>query len=344
GTSAGGTETASQLVSGGDGTTGAKEVDNGNYYVAEDLTNSGDYTTTLSCVDNGGSPFDPGAGAIPVSAGHQVVCTYTNTRKTGTLEVKKVLNPTSDTGTFDLTIDSTSFTNNGAGFGNNGTTGQITVDTGSHSASEAGHGTTSLTDYVSSYSCSNGVSGNGTSIAGITVNDGDHVLCTFTNARKPMLTIVKTVTNDNGGTALPTAWLLSATGAGNDPNSFSGQGGAGPRDVTAGVAYTLAESGGPSGYTAGSWSCNGGSLVGSAVTLATGQTATCTIVNNDNAPALHLIKTVTNDNGGTALATAWTLHADGAGNAPSNLAGPTPVASGAAFKADTYALDRKGGA
>src|SRR3989449_10768093 len=69
-------------------------------------------------------------------------------------------------------------------------------------------------------------------------------------------------------------------------------GGAGSKPDT----YTLAESG-PSGYTAGGWSCTGGNQNGSAITVGLGQNATCTINNNDNAPALHLRKTVTNDNG-----------------------------------------------
>ena len=39
--------------------------------------------------------------------------------------------------------------------------------------------------------------------------------------------------------------------------------------------------------------------------------AICTINNDDQPATLTLIKTVTNDNGGTALPTAWTLAADG---------------------------------
>ena len=71
--------------------------------------------------------------------------------------------------------------------------------------------------------------------------------------------------------------------------------------------------------------------------------ATCTINNNDNGPSLTLLKTVTNDNGGTAVNTAWTLTATGALVSPTNLSGTTPVASGAGFKADTYALGETGG-
>ena len=43
-------------------------------------------------------------------------------------------------------------------------------------------------------------------------NGGD-VTCTITNtAQQPHLTLVKTVTNDNGGTAVPTDWTLTANG------------------------------------------------------------------------------------------------------------------------------------
>jgi hypothetical protein len=67
--------------------------------------------------------------------------------------------------------------------------------------------------------------------------------------------------------------------------------------------------------------------------------ATCTITNDDIAPALHLRKTVTNDNGGTALPTAWTLSATG----PTPLSGTSPVDSGAAFLPGTYTLSESGG-
>src|SRR5439155_1143694 len=112
--------------------------------------------------------------------------------------------------------------------------------------------------------------------------------------------------------------------------------------------YALSESGGPSGYTASSWTCvltgtqTPVTVTSGHVAVGLGQGGTWTIVNNDNTPALHLIKTVTNDDGGTALATAWTLHADGAGAAPTNLSGSTPVNSTDTFKADTYTLSESG--
>ena len=47
------------------------------------------------------------------------------------------------------------------------------------------------------------------------------------------------------------------------------------------------------------------------VTVALGDDITCTITNDDNAPKLTLNKVVVNDNGGTALESAWTLTATG---------------------------------
>jgi hypothetical protein len=94
--------------------------------------------------------------------------------------------------------------------------------------------------------------------------------------------------NDNGGTALASAWTLQATGAGGSPTNLSGatpviSGGTFKADT-----YALSETGGPSGYTASQFSCvknGGGAVLGSSITLAPGDTATCTITNNDIAPA-----------------------------------------------------------
>src|SRR5207245_7203146 len=83
------------------------------------------------------------------------------------------------------------------------------------------------------------------------------------------------------------------------------------------AAYTtpyrssLSESG-PSDYTASPYSCvkNGAPAVsGNGITLSNGDTATCTITNDDKAPSLTLVKHVTNDNGGARTATEWTLNA-----------------------------------
>ena len=135
----------------------------------------------------------------------------------------------------------------------------------------------------------------------MTLAPGDDVTCTITNDDVPArLTLVKQVVNDHGGTALATAWTLTAdgptpgvTGAVGDPSVTDAP-------VSAG-AYDLSESAGPAGYTASDWSCVGGSLSGATVTVALGEAATCTISNDDSPATLTLTKVVVNDDGGTSL-------------------------------------------
>lgn len=139
------------------------------------------------------------------------------------------------------------------------------------------------------------------------VEAGETVTCTFTNTKDATLTLVKTVTIDNGGGAAATAWTLGAAG----PTNISGVTGS-PAVTSATVnsgTYTLSESGGPSGYAEGTWSCNGGTQSGDQITLAAGESSTCTITNDDISPTLKLIKSVTKNNGGTAVPHDWTLSA-----------------------------------
>jgi hypothetical protein len=184
----------------------------------------------------------------------------------------------------------------------------------------SGSGTFTVTEAVASgYSLSNLVCSDptanssvnlGTRTATINLAAGETVTCTFTNTlQQGTLTLVKTVTNDNGGGAVAGDWTLSADG----PTPISGTTGSGAvtnAPVNAGV-YTLSESAGPAGYTAGSWSCPGATLNGNQVTVPAGQNVTCTINNNDNAPSLTLVKQVINDNGGEAVPGDWNLTASG---------------------------------
>ncbi|MEH6422629.1 hypothetical protein, partial [Pseudomonas sp. CGJS7] len=107
--------------------------------------------------------------------------------------------------------------------------------------------------------------------------------------------------------------------------------------VSAG-AYTLSETNQP-GYTAGTYSCvlNGGAAtVANSITLAGGDNATCTIDNNDQAATLTLVKTVTNDNGGTATVSDFPLTATG----PSTITGTSGSATvtNASVSAGAYTL------
>jgi hypothetical protein len=158
----------------------------------------------------------------------------------------------------------------------------------------------------------------------VAVGANENVTCTITNNDiAPQLTLKKHVINDNGGTAAASAWTLVATGSG----GFSGAGTPatgpdatnGPNNVTAGVLYSLSESGGPAGYTASSYSCvtNGGApVIGNSITLGLGDSAVCTITNNDVAPTLRVIKYVipSSDTGAFNLLIDGTVDASNVGN------------------------------
>jgi hypothetical protein len=126
---------------------------------------------------------------VTVSPGEDVVCTFTNTRDTGTITVIKDQRPDSDTGKFNLQIDGTT---KAANVGDNGTTGKVTVLTGSHEVSETAGTNTSLADYTSSFSCVDGrtalVSGSGASSSSFSVSKDSDIVCTFTNTHLGQVT------------------------------------------------------------------------------------------------------------------------------------------------------------
>ncbi|MBI1754820.1 hypothetical protein HYR65_00875, partial [Candidatus Azambacteria bacterium] len=113
----------------------------------------------------------------------------------------------------------------------------------------------------------------------ITLTAGQNKTCTITNDDiTPSLTLNKVVVNDNGGAATTTDWTLTATG----PTSISGAGATSSDATFSAGTYTLSESG-PAGYAASDWVCTGTGTqtATSTVALALGQTALCTITNDD---------------------------------------------------------------
>ena len=193
------------------------------------------------------------------------------------------------------------------------------VTAGTYTLAETPASTTGYT--TSAWTCVDGATGASVSVSAtkqVTIAEGQNVVCSITNDDIPAkLTLVKTVTNDNGGTAAASAWTLSATG----PVTLSGPTGT-SGDVSAGT-YTLSESGGPAGYTAGTWSCaltntpaTPVTVTSGAVSLTLGQDVTCTINNNDQTSTLVLDKVLTNDNGGTATSDQFVLTATGTAGTP----------------------------
>lgn len=294
----------------------------GTYALSESAGSSGYTASAWSCT--GGKT--PNANSqITMNLGDDITCTITNDDQPGTLVINKVVindnGGTSTASSFKYIVNGgtpTSFTETTDPLrGHN----ELTVNAGKYTVTED-----AATGYATSYA----------NCTDVVVPNGGSATCTITNDDvSPYLTLVKLVTNDNGGTAVPADWTLAATG----PSSFSGSTGVDSTTVPKFLAgsYTLSETG-PSGYAASDWSCTGGTAVKGVIALVLGQSATCTITNNDNAPKLKLVKQVINDNGGTRAPSEWTLSADG----PTYMSGPSGVTSGPAFSAGVYQLGETG--
>jgi uncharacterized protein YegL len=280
------------------GTTGSTAVTNatvtpGTYTLSE--TGPAGYTASAwSCTG-----VTPVGNQITLASGGSATCTIANDDQPATLTlVKQVVNNnfgTAVAANWTLTAQGPATTVTG-----NGTVTQQ-VPAGTYSLSETGPAGYT----ASAWSCAGGTQAG----ASITLAIGQSATCTIVNDDQPAsLTLVKTVTNNSGGTALPTAWTLTAAGPTTGIIGATGSGAVTNVPVVPG-SYALSETG-PPGYTAFPWTCQGGTLVGSTVTVALGQNVTCTIANDDRPATLTLVKNVVNDNGGTAVPTDWTGHSE----------------------------------
>ncbi|WP_057916779.1 DUF7507 domain-containing protein [Lysobacter antibioticus] len=287
------------------GVTGATAVTSapvspGSYTLSETGGPSGYTAGTYSCVVNGGAPVV--SNSLTLAFGDTATCTINNDDQAATLTlVKTVTNDNGGTATIsDFPLTATGPTTI-TGVSGTATVTNAPVSAGVYTLTEA-----AVAGYTAgAWSCTAGtLSGNS-----LTLANGVSATCTIVNDdQAATLTLVKTVTNDNGGTATISDFPLTATG----PTTITGVSGTATvtnAPVSAGI-YTLTEAV-VAGYTAGAWSCTAGTLSGNSLTLANGVSATCTIVNDDQAATLTLVKTVTNDSGGTATISDFPLTATG---------------------------------
>jgi Prealbumin-like fold domain/Periplasmic copper-binding protein (NosD) len=180
--------------------------------------------------------------------------------------------------------------------------------------------------------------------------NGDAATCTVTNSDQPAtLTLVKTVSNTQGGTATPASFTLTATGNNAPATVVTGAGGSASlvnQSVPAAM-YALTETNLP-GYTAGTYSCivtpaggtAGSAVVGNSLTLSNGEVASCTVTNSDTPATLTLVKTVNNTHGGTATTANFPLQAVGNDPAATTISGAsgTPGVTAQAVPAANYTL------
>ena len=300
-----------------------------------------------------GTSTSTGIDKLEIRSGLETICTFNDSLAQGSLQiVKRVVNDnggTAGVSAFGLTSTAGTLTfDSGTADGANTlkyTSQKITVDTGTYTLRED-----DINGYTEgTWSCTGATPSDNTISAGaVTVPAGTDVVCTITNDDvAPQLTLNKHVVNDNGGTANASAWTLTATGS---SGGFSGAGSPatgtdaalGPNDVTAGVEYTLSESGGPSGYSSNSvWACTGGGTFTSPnkITLGVGETASCTITNNDDAAQLTVIKHVINDNGGNAGAGDFTMNVTGTNVSSASFPGAESPGTTVTLDAGSYSAD-----
>lgn len=179
--------------------------------------------------------------------------------------------------------------------------------------------------------------------ADVTVAEDQHVTCSITNSDDaPTLTLLKSVTNDDGGNAEPGDFTLRLDGGIYDNAPFSS--GAMP-PVVAGTPYTLSEDD-FFGYASLGVTCfdeTAEGVVPHPVTLAAGQIVTCTLGNDDVAPELTVIKTVVNDDGGDAVPGDWIMVVTATNPSDNNFPGAEAPGTTITIDAGPYSVDETGG-
>jgi hypothetical protein len=289
--------------------------------------------TTLTCSQTDGGlgvgTFSANVGTRTVSIspkeGQSITCTFTNAEDLnatrGKIIVDKVTNPSGDPTSFNFTSSyGSSFSLTDAATPND--SGLIMP--GTYSVSE-----TANSDYVTTSTCTSSKGDAADDPSAIHLAAGEVVTCTFTNAKKPKLTVTKFVVNDNGGTKQVSDFPLFVDG-----NSVT----SGVKNTSTAGAHTVSETG-DSGYAA---TIGGDCASDGTITLAAGDDKTCTITNDDKAAKLIVIKHVINDNGGTATAANFSLDSGGANDTPDNFPGAESPGTEVTLDAGSYNVTETG--
>jgi hypothetical protein len=251
---------------------------------------AGTYSVTEPDVAGYSATYDNCSNVV-VPNGGTVTCTITNDDRPGTLIVKKVV--TNDSGGSKVASDF-SFQVDGGDAVSFQTGGQnsITVRAGAHTVTE-----TASAGYMPSYS----------NCTDVVVPNGGTATCTITNDDLPgTLVVEKVVLNDNGGTLGAADFSFKVDGG--SAIAFDADG---ENEITVDAGAHSVTEPKVTGYAA-SYSSDCSNVV-----VPNGGSATCTITNDDQPGTIIVKKTVTNNDGGRAVASDFTLTVN-------NSAAPSP--------------------
>ena len=231
----------------------------GQYSVMESVPQN--WVQTSATCDNNNTP-----DAISLAAGQTVVCTFKNTQN-GNIIVNKVTVPAGSTQSFTFTTTGTGYN----GFSLTGANGSNSNDSGPlapglYSVAEAA---------LSGWDLTSATCDHGQSIGAINLAAGQTVTCTFTNTQRATLIVVKnTIGGDDtfsfvgGGNGVAANFTLTTSG-GTASTTFN--------NLTPGPGYSVSETV-PSAWQLISATCSNNNNPG-AITLAAGDTVTCTFTN-----------------------------------------------------------------
>ncbi|VXB47780.1 conserved exported hypothetical protein [Microbacterium sp. 8M] len=314
-------------------------IQNNAYTVSESMASGSpgtlaDYASSLACVDDTGATVPTSAGqlTIPNRSGASVVCTITNSPLLATVSVHKTVlditgsNPapgsgwslgaatTATAGTATSTPSATAQTTPASGdvnwtvaFDKQTSRATVRVSETQKSGWDFVSGSCVVTPLSGSQRTVTLPGATGADVTGVA--PGDAVACTITN--KPSaaaLTLKKQVDNTYGGSSVASDWTLTASGT----QTITGK--TGDPSVTSAVVapgtYALSESGSPSGYAAGAWTCTGATVSGSSVTVAANANAVCTITNASKPGSAAWTKT-SKATGAQLAGSEWTITGPG---------------------------------
>src|SRR4051812_13117959 len=284
----------------------------GDYTVTEPTSGAGAANAkyelkSITCTVDGGYDKPASSGSakivgnavkIRVGVRHTVACVFTNTRKTGTITVKKQPEPATDPGTFDLLVDNQAVAHQVG----DGGYGSATVPTGTHTVGEDG---ANLGDYVRYTKCVKGttVVAEGDGVVNVPVYASDQIACTIENVRKAQIVVAKhTAPADTAATK--TAFDFSM-----DPGAVAYKltdAQSNTQVVEPGKAYTVSEAvPRAAGYRLTAIHCSNGTTNldtrSATVTPGPGEILTCDFTNTKLRTAIEIQKS------GPATATAGAL-------------------------------------